>query len=140
MKTKRILHSALAIFMAPLLLAHGDSSCSCGDEGFEFGPPTGAVCPSEGTNLTFDNFADPFFEQYCRRCHSADVVGDDRLGAPSDHNFDTVIEARSLKDHIDWTTGSGPDATNEIMPVGSPAPTLEEREQLSEWLACDAPE
>ncbi len=136
MNSRKLLPCLVAVMMAPMLLAHGDSSCG-GDEEFEFGPPTGAVCPPEGTTLTFESFVEPFFESYCQRCHSVDVVGDDRQGAPSDHNFDTFVEAKSLRDHIDWTTGSGPDATNELMPIGGPKPTIEERKQLSEWLACD---
>jgi hypothetical protein len=137
MNAKILLSCLVAVMTAPLLLAHGDSSCGGGDDEFEFGPPTGATCPPEGTTLTFADFAEPFFESYCQRCHSSNVVGDDRQGAPSDHNFDTIVEAKSLKDHIDWTTGAGPDATNEIMPPGGPTPTLEERQNLSIWLACD---
>jgi hypothetical protein len=36
--------------------------------------------------------------------------------------------------------GSGPDATNEQMPPDGTAPTLAERQQLAEWLACGAPD
>lgn len=140
MNSKPLLSCLLAVIMSPLLFAHGDSSCG-GDDGFEFGPPTEASCPDDGTDLTFANFAEPFFANYCTRCHSIDVQGADRQGAPSDHNFDTPIEARGLADHIDWTTGSGPAATNEIMPPpGGDSPTREERAQLSTWLACGAPE
>ncbi len=139
MNSKTLLPCLLAVMISPLLFAHGNSS-SCGGSGFEFGPPTEAVCPDEGTDLTFENFGEPFFTAYCARCHSIEVEGADRQGAPSDHNFDTPIEARGLADHIDWTTGSGPGATNEIMPPSGAVPSVEEREQLSVWLACGAPE
>jgi hypothetical protein len=56
-----------------------------------------------------------------------------------DHNFDTIIEAQGLAEHIDRKAASGPDATNELMPIGDPTPTLDERQQLSEWIACGAP-
>lgn len=123
----------------PMLMGHGDGCCSGEESSIEFGPPTGTVCPPAGTDLTYENFGAPFFAAYCLRCHSVDVVGDDRNGAPSDHNFDTQFEAQALKDHIDWMAGAGPDSVNELMPVDDPAPSLEERQQLSEWLACDAP-
>lgn len=104
----------------------------------ELGPPTATVCP-EGSTLTYEGFGRPFMESYCLRCHSASVTGAAREGAPSDHNFDTPIELQGLADHIDRMAGVGPEATNEIMPVGDPQPTLEERQQLAEWLACGAP-
>jgi hypothetical protein len=131
--------SPLVVLLAlPLLLGHGDG-CGCGDGGVEFGDPTGAVCPDEGTTLTYENFAAPFMAAYCVRCHSSEVTGADRNGAPSDHNFDTHFEIVAFTDHIDWMTGSGPDATNTQMPPDGSKPSLEERQKLSEWLACGGP-
>jgi hypothetical protein len=121
----------------PLLLGHGHG---CGDDSgeIEFGPPTNAVCPDDLT-LTFDNFGQRFMADYCLRCHSAEVTGEARNGAPSDHNFDTAFEIRAFADHIDWMAGAGPDATNELMPPDGPGPTVDERRQLADWLACGAP-
>lgn len=133
--------------MLPLTMAHGDEEdgggCGGGDEGdegeeLELGPPSGAACP-EGSTLTYESFGRSFMESYCLRCHSESVTGADRFGAPSDHNFDTIIEIQGLAGHIDQMAGAGPDSTNEIMPTDDPAPTLAEREQLAEWLACGAP-
>jgi uncharacterized membrane protein len=59
--------------------------------------------------------------------------------APADHNFDTLAEIALLAPHIDQYAGSGPDATNTTMPKSGDKPTKEERQKLSEWLACDAP-
>ena len=125
--------------LLPLLMGHGGGCGGDDDPSIEFGPPTGAVCPPGGTDLTFEDFGQPFFETYCLRCHSVEVTGADRQGAPADHNFDTQFEALAFKDHIDFMAGAGPDAVNEQMPLGEPTPTLEERQSLSEWLACDAP-
>ncbi len=129
----------ILLAFTPLLLGHGESGCGCsGEEAkIEFGPPTETVCPPEGTQLTYDNFGEAFMEDYCLRCHSIDVEGADRQGAPSDHNFDTRLEVLALKEHIDWMTGAGPGAVNEQMPPSGNAPSLEERTQLSTWLACD---
>lgn len=107
----------------------------CGPE-VEFGPPSGAVCP-DGSTLTYENFAKPFMEKYCTSCHSSTLVGDARRGATDYHDFDTENGILAVADHVDWKAAAGPDATNELMPVGSgPVPTTTEREQLGEWLAC----
>lgn len=102
-----------------------------------FGPPSGATCPSDST-LTYEDFAAPFMAEYCNGCHSSTLTGDARQGAPEFHDFDTKNGILAVADHVDWKAASGPDATNELMPVGSgPVPTLVEREQLGEWLACE---
>ena len=51
----------------------------------------------------------------------------------------TKIFFRAVKDHIDQMAGSGPAATNTQMPPGDKAPSKEDRERLSTWLACGAP-
>ena len=104
-----------------------------------FGPPTESVCP-QGSTLTYENFGKPFMEAYCTRCHAANLRGADRQGAPSFHDFDTIFGIRVVFDHIDETTASGPAATNTSMPPDDPAPSLAERKQLGEWIACDMPE
>ena len=123
--------AAMSTFMA--------ASCSEEEHGSEEGAPTGAVCPTTQT-LTYSNFGQTFMQTYCLRCHSTSVTGADRNGAPDDHNFDVLDDIRSLADHIDELAGSGPMATNTIMPKNDPRPTLQERQQLSEWLACAGPE
>ncbi len=104
-----------------------------------FGPPTESVCPEDST-LTYENFGREFMESYCTRCHDSALTGDDRMGAPSFHDFDTVFGIRAVSDHIDFTTAAGPAATNDSMPPEDPRPTLEERTKLGEWIACDMPE
>lgn len=100
------------------------------------GPPTESVCPPTST-LTYESFGQPFMQMYCQRCHSAAVTGEARMDAPADHNFDSLEEILPLAEHIDGQAGAGPAATNELMPIGAPTPTLEERQQLAEWLACE---
>jgi uncharacterized membrane protein len=107
---------------------------ACHGEGAE----TLATCPKTQT-LTYANFGQAFMQKYCLRCHSASVQGSARLGAPSDHNFDSLADIRSLAEHIDMNAGSGPGGTNTAMPEGDPTPTTDERAKLSEWLACGAP-
>lgn len=110
---------------------------ACGPDSV-FGPPTESVCPPSST-LTYESFGKGFMTQYCTRCHSSELMGADRQGAPSFHDFDTLYGIRAVSDHIDETTASGPAATNTGMPPDTPAPTLDERKQLGEWIACGMP-
>lgn len=110
----------------------------CGDGGL-FGPPTESVCPPTST-LTYANFGQPFMAAYCTRCHASTLVGADRHGAPSFHDFDTVFGIRAVADHIDETAAAGPAATNTGMPNDGDQPTVAERTLLGEWIACGLPE
>jgi predicted small lipoprotein YifL len=113
---------------------------ACGDTPPLFGPPTEAVCPPTST-LTYESFGKPFMESYCTECHDSALRGEDRQGAPSFHDFDTLFGIRAVSDHIDYTSAAGPGAVNTSMPPsGEPKPTREERELLGQWLACGAPE
>ena len=104
-----------------------------------FGPPTGSECPPVQT-LSYDNFGKPFMETYCTECHDSNKFGDDRQGATSFHDFDTWYGIKAVHEHIDLTTASGPNATNTSMPPdGEPQPSVEERKQLGEWIACGLP-
>ncbi len=110
---------------------------ACGPDSV-FGPPTQSTCP-QGSTLTYENFGKGFMTQYCTKCHSSELVGADRMGAPSFHDFDTLFGIKAVADHIDETTASGPAATNDGMPPDGPFPTLAERKQLGEWIACGMP-
>lgn len=100
------------------------------------GSATGTSCPSESA-VSYDGFVADFMSAYCTECHSSSVKPSERHGAPSDHNFDTRYDLLANGEHIDERAGAGPDAVNTQMPpAGFPSPTPEEREKLSEWLAC----
>ena len=103
-----------------------------------YGPPTESVCPPTST-LTYAGFGQPFMQAYCVQCHSSTLMGPDRHGAPLLHDFDTLYGIEPFTNHIDWTTASGPAATNTAMPTADPRPSLEERKMLGEWLACGVP-
>ena len=124
--------------MRAALVALGVAAAACSEPPL-FGPPTESVCPPAST-LTYQSFGKPFMEAYCTRCHDSDLVGADRHGAPSFHDFDTIFGIRAVSEHIDETAASGPAATNTSMPNEGTRPTLAERQQLGEWLACGAPE
>ena len=129
--TKRLLGWTLGLLLASSLNACGSDS----EEESE--GPTGSVCPTEGTDLTYENFAQGFFEDYCLSCHSSSVTGNDRNDAPEDVNFDTLAGILAEADEIDSLAAAGPDSTNKEMPDGGGAkPSDNERRQLGEWLAC----
>lgn len=123
------------IFATLLALVAG----GCGSSDPLFGPPTESACPTTPT-LTYTNFGKPFMEAYCTKCHHSELVGADRMGAPSFHDFDTLFGIKAVSEHIDETAASGPAATNDSMPDDGPYPTLMERQQLGEWIACGMPE
>lgn len=104
-----------------------------------FGPLTEAPCP-EVSVLTYESFGKPFMETYCVACHDSAKRGADRRGAPSFHDFDTLFGVKAVHEHIDQTTAFGPAALNESMPPSDwPQPTLRERRDLGEWIACGMP-
>jgi uncharacterized membrane protein len=104
-----------------------------------YGPPTESVCPPGGSTLTYASFGQPFMENYCTRCHDQARTGAARHGAPTFHDFDTLFGIKAVAPHIDETTAAGPAATNDGMPNDGKGPTLEERKQLGEWIACGMP-
>lgn len=61
------------------------------------------------------------------------------MGATEDHDFNTLEGVQLMREHIDEQAGSGPNATNTLMPKSGTQPTVDERKKLSEWLACGAP-
>jgi len=101
--------------------------------------PSGAACDE---SLSYAGEMQGFFESYCLLCHSSEVSGDDRFGAPVGADFDRLEGIQSFLVAIDAEAGAGPDGVFETMPLpGLPdQPSLAEREALSAWLACGAPE
>ena len=127
------------LLLAALLLASQMGHGGCGGDDEIFGPPTESTCP-EGSTLTYNNFGKNFMTKYCTRCHSSELIGADRQGAPTFHDFDTLYGIKAVSNHIDETTAAGPAAVNDGMPIDGPSPTKDERLQLGEWIACGMPE
>lgn len=119
--------------LALLLVACGE------DADHQEGGPTGSVCPPDST-LTYETFGRKFMSDYCTRCHSSALSGAARNGAPSDHDFDTLEAIRATDPaHIDEHAAAGPERVNTEMPPTAPKPSVAERRQLGEWLACEMP-
>ena len=126
-------------FAIASILAAVVSSAACSEHSHAVvGEPTGAVCPTAST-LTYVTFGKAFLDKYCVECHDSNKTGAARKGAPEFHDFDTLVGLKQVSDHADEYAGSGPAATNLLMPEENgtrPIPTLAERIQFSEWIAC----
>ncbi len=113
--------------------------------------PTKAVCPTpDPGTLTWANFGQKFMTDFCTDCHASTLNHNQRNGAPLYHDYDTLMTTMEIPDHIDSYAGSGPAATNTLMPPDRcpttpggplnrdcPQPTEEQRTNLSVFLACE---
>ena len=113
--------------------------------------PTKAVCPTpDPMTLTWDSFGQRFMTEFCNDCHSSTLPNSKRNGAPLFHDYDMLMTVLYIPEHIDQWAGAGPAATNTIMPPSRcpstpggpldrdcPQPTLQQRTDLSVWLACE---
>lgn len=105
-----------------LLLFFSLSACE------QFPELDNASCPDGGTQLSYENFGQPFFSAWCVECH----------GGPHGHSsraFNTAELIRSANPRI-FANATG---TNAPMPPGPREPSAIERAELAEWLACGAP-
>ena len=69
------------------------------------------ACDALEYDVTWANFGDGFFANYCRGCHSA--LTPNRYDAPESINFDTLEEVRALESLIRTTV-----IDEQSMPVG----------------------
>lgn len=113
---------ALLVFLA---------GCGAGTGGE---PVAGAsACPPD-SYLDYRNFGAPFLRSWCTGCHSAELTGEDRAGAPLGVNFDT--RAGTLL-HLERIEVRAAAQVPTMPPRGVPGP--DERALLKEWIACGAP-
>lgn len=72
---------------------------------------TADACDSLDYDVTWANFGDGFFSNYCRGCHSADTP--DRYDAPEGIDFDTIEDVRQWESLIRYTV-----IDQQTMPLG----------------------
>lgn len=113
---------------------------ACGTSGGEAaGSITAASCP-DASVVSYEVDIRPFMASYCTTCHATTVPAAQRHGAPTDHNFDSQLGILTEAEHVGMAAGAYGNVVNtEMPPQGYPAPSVQEREKLSEWLACTAP-
>lgn len=133
-----------------VLLSFAFALTSCGDDdstpldaGTEDAQPFG--CPSHPSPLampgddlggdTWTTFASGFFETWCTRCHSSELVGAvARNGAPEGFDWNDEASVREHLDAIRRVVG----VTNEMPPRGA-RPECDDRERLVRWIDAAAP-
>ncbi|HBU49095.1 MAG TPA: hypothetical protein DEB46_12375 [Myxococcales bacterium] len=87
-------------------------------------------CPTGATPQWQD--VQPFFENYCHRCHHSGIAGDQRGGAPILSNFDNAKMVDDAVTRIYWRSAHG----RHSMPPAPPSPTAAERKLLGDYLSC----
>lgn len=112
---------ATAILLGAML-ASALLATACGWEEITTHP-----CPSNMT-LTYDNFAQPFFQQWCVSCH----------GGPNGYSSRSLTDVATIRAQAaDIFRNAAED--NTTMPPGPNDPPQEDRYKLADWLACGAP-
>jgi hypothetical protein len=129
-----------ALFFVP---ACGDDSGDDADDESEEGDPQGDAGEDEDELPEVDCDADPIptyeevaaFEK-CTTCHSSELTGTERNGAPADDNWDDYEEAAEHAEEIAHEVFEG-----EMPPADSGMTlTAAEEQDLYLWALCGAPE
>jgi mono/diheme cytochrome c family protein len=96
-------------------------------------PLDGPPCPEGGTSLSHEGFGRPFLETHCTRCHSKDLSGEARNGAPPGLDWDVLETVREnaalIRDQV----------LRGKMPPSGTVVSAAERSRLVEWVACGTP-
>ena len=128
----------LFLFLLPLCLAAPAmlSALSCDDADAEDVDDSGADDDTDDGDekicgVTFNENIKPFMENYCARCHSAQVPSAERNGAPESSNFDTREDVLA-----DWENIRNRLLDNSGMPPTPPDPTHIERDDVIAWIDC----
>jgi uncharacterized membrane protein len=83
---------------------------------------------------TWANYARGFFSAYCNRCHSSQLTGLGRNGAPHGFDWDSEAVVRAQLDFIRGDVGE-----SNYMPPDDPKPSCAERRRLVRWIDAGAP-
>jgi uncharacterized membrane protein len=116
------------------IFALSSAACSNGKAGAPHSSMPDAGAPWDCATIqpvpTFEDLQQGIL-QICVRCHSAQVSGDARNGAPDFVNFDTYEEAKAVADTASFLV------KNRAMPFpDGEGPTEPQRRQLYAWAAC----
>jgi mono/diheme cytochrome c family protein len=85
-------------------------------------------CPDAGTTLTYENFGQAFFAEWCVMCH----------GGPNGYSSRAFTDIDTIRAQAaDIFRNAAED--NQTMPPGPNGPPKAQRAELAEWLSCGAP-
>ncbi len=117
-----------SLFSVPLALALlvplSMSTLACGGEDDD-----GNVDECETSTLTYANFGETFFEDYCVKCHAPGAAG---RQAPDLDTYANVV--------ANSATANARAGLGITMPPLDPKPSAENRDLLNEWISCGAKE
>jgi uncharacterized membrane protein len=102
------------------------AGCGAEEEGLGDCPPSSSAAEAAGHDVVIGK---------CQVCHSSQVTGTNRLGAPEDMNFDNLETVRAEAGEMYEETVSGampPDPGSKV--------TGTDLENMRIWLACGAKE
>lgn len=84
--------------------------------------------------LTYSTAGQPFLTTWCRACHSVDLEGDERQGAPAGIDFNVHADAVRFEDRI---VARALGEVADMPPLGGPS--VMEQVGFSDWIACGLP-
>jgi cytochrome c5 len=110
-----------------------DESSGDGDNGDNGDGDNGGEVDCTGDLPTYDDFGKDFVDEYCSSCHGGDVMGADRMSAPTAYVFDTLEQIQDKADEMAYELAIG------AMPFGDDSlkPSDEDRAKAVTWLSCD---
>jgi hypothetical protein len=118
-------------WVASLCLVAALAACGSEDEDEEGDALPEVDCSGEVP--TFDEVS--AFSDVCTDCHSTELSGAARNGAPSSINWDDYDSARANAEH-----GAEEVFEGEMPPEGAGELTNAQKEQLYQWALCGTPE
>jgi cytochrome c5 len=139
-------HRLLQAFAVLLILivvssCGGDDFGSSGKKGRPLGPAGNelenalqpALACKQGTRLTYENYGSAFMTRYCSSCHSDQIAGKERGGAPVAANFDNHVDIKTWRSriYVQAVAGTAMPPFNLLSP--------DERKVFGEWIKCGAP-
>ena len=93
--------------------------------------PTGDSDADPCADYTWETVGEPFVLTWCAACHSAEVKGAQRQGAPASVHFDTEEEAVALAPELGFVAARD----RPTMPP-SGGPDADTRARFATWVAC----
>lgn len=125
MRSSMILRAAVVLVSSFAFVALGGiAGCGGEEEGLGECPPNSSAAQAAGHDVVVGK---------CEVCHSSQVTGTNRLGAPEDLNFDKLETVRAEADEMYEETMSG-----EMPPDPGSKVTGTDLENMRIWLACGA--
>jgi hypothetical protein len=133
---KSIAWSLTVLGALSLIAACGDDSGDADEGGADGGEEEHLPMVDCEDGEDIPGFADVAAFEKCAGCHSSDLSGAERNGAPSDDNWDDYEQAMEHAEEIAHEVYEG-----EMPPEGSGVTlTADEKSELYRWALCGAPE